>query len=126
MKPAVVDTSILIDHLRGEVSATDLMSRALEREQRLLAATVTRVEVLTGMRAPEKRATFALLDILSWVPLTEELATLAGGLARRYARSHRGVEVQDFVIAATAQHLDAELWTRNVKHFPMFRGLRAP
>jgi len=32
----------------------------------------------------------------------------------------------DLVIAATAQDLGLELATGNVKHFPMFKSLRAP
>ena len=38
------------------------------------------------------------------------------------ARSH-GVQLGDALIAATAAVHDAELWTRNRKHYPM-RGLR--
>jgi predicted nucleic acid-binding protein len=30
------------------------------------------------------------------------------------------------VIAATVESLGAELWTRNVKHYPMLRDLTAP
>jgi predicted nucleic acid-binding protein len=54
------------------------------------------------------------------------VAERAGMLANRYLRSHPGVDPVDYVIAATAQHLGAELWTRNLKHFPMFPGLSAP
>jgi predicted nucleic acid-binding protein len=50
----------------------------------------------------------------------------AGMLANRYLRSHPGVDPVDYVVAATAQHLGAELWTRNLKHFPMFPGLSTP
>lgn len=32
----------------------------------------------------------------------------------------------DLAIAATTIALEAELYTRNVKHFPMFEGLSAP
>jgi predicted nucleic acid-binding protein len=32
----------------------------------------------------------------------------------------------DFVIAATAQLLEADLATANVRHYPMFAGLGAP
>ena len=46
--------------------------------------------------------------------------------ARRYVQSHPGIGVVDYVIAATAMRLDADLWTRNTKHFPMFADLVAP
>jgi predicted nucleic acid-binding protein len=54
------------------------------------------------------------------------VAELAGMLANRYLRSHPGVDPVDYVIAAAAQCLGAQLWTRNVKRFPMFPELSAP
>jgi predicted nucleic acid-binding protein len=37
---------------------------------------------------------------------------------------HTGIDVVDYVIAATAEELGAELMTLNVRHFPMFAALR--
>jgi predicted nucleic acid-binding protein len=34
--------------------------------------------------------------------------------------------VADLIVAALTEQLDAELKTTNVKHFPMFKRLRAP
>jgi predicted nucleic acid-binding protein len=56
----------------------------------------------------------------------EIVARRAGELGRRWRGSHSGIGVADLAIAATAEELDAALATRNVKHFPMFDGLRAP
>ena len=58
--------------------------------------------------------------------MTEPIAEEAGLLARRYRRSHGAIDVVDYVVAASAQVHDAEVWTLNVKHFPMVEGLRAP
>ena len=43
--------------------------------------------------------------------------------AARYLRGHPGIEVVECVVAASARRLDAELWTTNVRHFPMLPGL---
>jgi len=67
-----------------------------------------------------------LLDGLEWVGVDDDLAERAGTLAQRFIRSHPGVDPVDYVIAASAQRLEAELWTKNLKHFPMFSGLRPP
>lgn len=48
---------------------------------------------------------------------------VASMLARRYLRSHPSVDPVDYVVAATAQSLDADLWPKNVKHFPMIEPL---
>jgi predicted nucleic acid-binding protein len=123
---AVVDTSILIDHLRGDERAHALLAGLVREREIVAASAMTRVEVLAGMRHDEKRATLRLLSLLEWIPVDEELADRAGELARRYLRSHPGVDSVDHVIAATVERLDADLYTRNVKHFPMFSKLRAP
>jgi predicted nucleic acid-binding protein len=122
----VVDTSVLIDNLRGVPDARDALINARASGHRVTASVVTRVEILAGMRAHEKRPTRQLLGGLSWVPLNDEIADLAGGYARTYRHSHQGLGVVDVVIAATVEHLGAALWTHNVRHYPMFADLVAP
>lgn len=78
------------------------------------------------MRSSEKGAVRAVFSAMDWLPVSEEVADRAGGLARRYRRSHGSIDVIDYLIAATAQHHEADLWTRNVRHFPMFDALKAP
>lgn len=121
----LVDTSILIDVLRGRAEAVACLRRARERGA-LHASEITRVEVLAGMRPGEAQATEALLGLLRWHALDSATAVDAGALGRRWLPSHRGIDAADLVIAATAQRLGAELLTRNVRHFPMLEGLAAP
>lgn len=122
----VVDTSVLIDHLRGNEDARSALRQVAQAGERLAASVLTRVEILAGMRNSEEVATVRLLGTLDWIQVDENLAERAGRLANRYLPSHPGVDPVDYVIAATATYLDARLWTRNLKHFPMFPGLRAP
>lgn len=121
----LVDTSVLIDVLRGEAAAAEVL-----REARLAgplhASEVTRLEVLAGMRAAEETRTRALLAVLHWRPLDAQVAELAGELGRRWLPGNRGIDSADLAIAATAMLVDAPLLTRNVRHFPMFAGLSAP
>ena len=122
----IVDTSVLIDHLRGNSDARRALADALNDDQRLACSVLTKVEVLAGMRPDEERATRRLLDALDWIPVDNGIAERAGALANTYLRTHPGVDPVDYVIAATTQQLDAALWTRNVKHFPMFPNLAPP
>ena len=122
----VVDTSVLIDHLRGDADARATLRHAAEVGERLTASVLTKVEVLAGMRASEERATRQLLASLQWIEVDDALAERAGALANQFLPSHPGVDPVDYVIAATVERLEAELWTRNLKHFPMFPGLKAP
>ena len=123
----VLDTSILIDHLRGRPKvAAEIIPRAIARGDELWSSYVVRAEVLAGMREAEEAATRDLLRLIAWVDVDESLSEAAGALGRRFLSSHPGIEVADLIVAALAQHLDAELKTTNVKHFPMFKGLKTP
>ena len=123
----VLDTSVLIDHLRGRPrAATEIIPRAIARGDELWSSYVVRAELLAGMRAVEEAPTRELLRLITWVDVDESLSEAAGALGRRYLSAHPGIEVADLIVAALVQHLDAELKTTNIKHFPMFKGLKAP
>jgi predicted nucleic acid-binding protein len=122
----VADTSVLVDNLRGRPEARMALNEALVAGEQITASVLTKTEILAGVRRGEERGTQALLGAIDWVPVDEAIAEAAGRLARRYRESHPGVEIVDFVVAATAQELAATLWTTNVKHFPMFRELAPP
>lgn len=122
---ALVDTSVLIDYLRGHGGAADVLRR--ERAvSPLHASEMTRVEVLAGMRPAEETATRELLSTLIWHSVDADIAEDAGALGRTWLPSHRSIDGADLVIAATALRVDAQLLTCNVKHFPMFADLEAP
>lgn len=120
----VCDTSVLIDFLRGDPRAIALLETHVIDGHELWGVVVTRSELLAGMRSAERAATHALLDSLQWVEIDHELADRAGEMARRHRRSHRGVELPDYLVAAGTELLGATLLTTNVRHFPMFVGLQ--
>ena len=122
----VVDTTIAIDHLRGEASAADLLKRLVEEDQILAASEVVRFELIAGVRADELQALEQFFLAVSWVAIDEDVARAAGSLAREHRRANRGIDDADYLIAATALLLDAELLTTNVRRFPMFPGLQPP
>lgn len=122
---ALVDTSVLIDYLRGHEAA----AAVLERERvaaPLHASEITRLEVLAGMRPTEEDATRTLLSTLRWHAVDTDIAEEAGALGRRWLPSHHTIDSADLAIAATVIRTGARLLTRNIRHFPMFPGLAAP
>lgn len=122
---ALVDTSVLIDFLRGDHRARVIMSR-LREQGPLQASEITRLEILAGMRPGEKVPTESVLAALEWHPVDREIAETAGELGRRWLPSHGGIDAADLAIAATAVVIGSTLVTLNVKHFPMFDGLERP
>lgn len=122
---ALVDTSVLIDYLRGDQGAAEV----LESERAaapLWASEITRLEVLAGMRPAEEQATRALLATLTWLPVDADVAETAGALGRQWLPSHQAIDSADLAIAGTAVRSGTRLLTRNVRHFPMFPDLRPP
>jgi predicted nucleic acid-binding protein len=81
---------------------------------------------MAGVRKGEVEALEQFFTAVSWVPVGEEVARTAGELARQHRRAHSGIDDVDYLIAATAVLLEAELLTTNVRHFPMLDGLQAP
>jgi predicted nucleic acid-binding protein len=118
------DSSILIAHLRGEAAATRLLLDTAGGDR--LASVLSRTEIEGGMRSPERADVARLFAVMHLVPVSDAVAARAGEHLRRYRRSHQGIDLVDFVIAASAEVHEAQLVTLNTKHFPMFKGLRRP
>lgn len=122
----VVDTTVAVDHLRGSEAATRLLTDLVTAGETLVASEITRFELLAGVGEDERDALEAFFSALAWAPIDEEISRVAGALAERLRRSHRGIDDADYLIAATALVLDADLLTTNVRHFPMIEGLQPP
>ncbi|MCZ6663385.1 MAG: type II toxin-antitoxin system VapC family toxin [Actinobacteria bacterium] len=116
------DTDVLIEHLRGNKHATALLLEASSAGQ-AACSVLTRFELLAGMRSDERSGIRQLLDSLTNLEASLEVANRAGEWARHYRRSHDGISSIDYLIAATAEVHGADLLTRNVKQFPMFEDL---
>jgi predicted nucleic acid-binding protein len=107
---AVIDTDILIDHLRGH-------RRFQTRGRPVAYSVVTRAELFAGTDEPDRVGD--LLDALEEIPVYRAIAELSGTI-----RKQRGIDVADALIAATAVTLDLPLMTRNRRHFEGIKNLR--
>jgi predicted nucleic acid-binding protein len=76
------------------------------------------------MRGAERADVARLFGVVTMVPVSDAIAQRAGAHLRAHRRSHQGIDLADYLIAATVDVHDAVLATLNVKHFPMFKGLR--
>jgi hypothetical protein len=121
----LVDSDVLIAHLRGVEQARAWLREA--RTEGPLAVSVLSITELTGgMRSGERREVWGLLASLRAEPVSELVARRGGELLRQFRRSHTGVGLTDFLIAATADVRGLSIATLNVRHFPMFADLRPP
>ena len=74
-------------------------------------------EIFAGMCQEEERATRALLDGLVIIPMTQDMAEVAGRFKRRTKTCR--LELADCLIAATVFVEGAALATGNMKDYPM-------
>ena len=114
----LLDSCVLIRHLRRHKPTTDLLG-ALVLEGQVGIAAISRTEIIEGMREHEREATMRLLDSLSSYSLNVAIADLAGEYIRRYRAQGITLDKPDAIIGATAVHYNLVLITYNRKHFPM-------
>ena len=122
----LLDTTVAVDHLRGDQAAVDLLRDLVESEETLAASEVVRFELVAGVRDDELPALEQFFAALSWVAVGEDVARTAGELARKHRHAHSGIDDADYFIAATALLLEADLLTTHVRRFPMLPGLAPP
>jgi len=118
----LVDTDVLIWHLRGYPQAT----RRLDELGALTLSAVSYLEVLQGMR--NKAELVAVKKMLAHraatlLPVSEAITQRAIELMEAITLSH-GLQMGDALIAATALDHGLPVLTANVKHFGAIQGLK--
>lgn len=116
MSKIVLDTDVLIDVLRGSEAIRTFLLEAT-RHAVPCCSVISVAELFAGMRPTEEAPTRALLDGLVILPVTRDIAEIAGGF-KRASRSRR-LELADCLIAATAFAEGAAVATGNAKDYPM-------
>lgn len=122
----LIDSDVLIEHLRGNTDARDWLVQARRTSGPLAMSVISVAEIAGGMRSPERREVMRLLGSMQRFEVTEQVAWRAGTLMREYRRSHSGIGLGDYLIAATALTEGLEIATLNVRHYPMFTALKRP
>jgi len=122
----LLDTTVAIDHLRGDQAAVDLLRGLVENDETIAASEIVRFELAAGVRDDELPTLEQFFSAVSWVAVGEDVARAAGELARKHRHAYSGIDDADYLIAATALLLEADLLTTNVRHFPMLPGLQPP
>ena len=121
----VVDTNIIIDHLRQKAPNDSIFSKILARTKPddLAISTITIQELFTGQSTKDKEIEKLILAILLPVNIlsyTYEVAKMAGEITRDL---NRPIELADVAIAATAILNECEFATLNKKHFEGIKDL---
>ena len=118
----LLDTTILIDHVRGRPSAIAMLHDLFSEPNDLLVCDAVVTEAFSSGSDEHLTAIDALVDALEYVSTHPEAAKWAGASRRRLRRTsprHLG----DAIIAGVAWFLDATVVTRNPRDFEV-QGVR--
>ncbi len=119
----LLDTDVFVDFLRGQ---PDAVAYVKAQADRISLSSIVVAELYAGAKDNDELSRLdELLSLFPVIPVTMDLARAAGLHKRDYGKSH-GVGLADAIIAATAETLDAELKTLNIKHYSMLKGLKPP
>lgn len=117
----LVDTDILIDFFRGNNKAVAFVDKY---SPRIILSPLVVAELYAGVKGDDELAVLEdFISLFNVVPLTSEIAKIGGLYRRDFGKSH-GVGIADAILAATTEAEKADLKTLNVKHYPMFKGLK--
>jgi predicted nucleic acid-binding protein len=121
MDDVLLDSDILIDHLRGYEPARQYLKGFETGEVQGYLSIITVAELTAGqMRQDDEEAKVQqLLALFTHIDLNFVLAWRGGEIRRRYQ-----TRLADALIAATAMSQDLPLATRNLQHFTLIEGLR--
>lgn len=120
----VVDSSIVIDYLRGGNKWIDFISSAeKEEETQLYLPTIVIFELYSGTStksAAKLREMIYFTSQFQRIDLSDTIAKIAGELFRD-TKQHLGAA--DYIIAASALSVNAQIVTLNQKHFEKIPGI---
>ncbi|MFH1890876.1 MAG: PIN domain-containing protein [Candidatus Kuenenbacteria bacterium] len=110
----LIDTNIIIDHLRDEKIATDFLIEIENGNKKGFISVITEYELLASKRIPKNEldSIEKLLSLLPSRSVTSRIVREASYFHRKY-----DTDIADALIAATAWAGKAILVTRNIKHF---------
>jgi predicted nucleic acid-binding protein len=115
----LLDTSVLVDALRGVRGRAEILERLVADGHLLACSAITVAELFAGMRPKERDATVTLLDSLEHYDITRPVAERAGLLRREWSARGRTLALPDLLIASVVMTHGLILVTDNAKDFPM-------
>lgn len=118
----LIDTSVLVDHLRGFEPAKNLIRRVREKEFHAFISSITEAELFAGKDVKQESRQLELMELISLfekIILENKIAQKSGELRRNY-----DIELPDAIIAATAFHSKCVVLTKNKKHFGKIKEIK--
>lgn len=124
MQKVVLDSDIIIDHLReATLTLEQILEQIFQKQILGYIPSVVITEIFSGQDTKnENRLNLIerILERLEFITPSKEISQKAGFLMRDY----KNLKLGDAIIAATVLSLNAKLATRNRKDFEDIEGLK--
>jgi predicted nucleic acid-binding protein len=115
----MLDTTFVIDQLRGDPAATALFERLAEAGDPLYICDVVVCETYAGVHPGDEARVDRLFRYIEYVQAGPIAAREAGQWRAEALRRGRTLSAPDALVAATADAVDAAVLTRSVSHFAL-------
>ena len=119
MAKYLLDTTGLINHMRGRQDVIDLVTQLALEGHQLGVCCINVAELYAGLDPQERSRGERLIASLDYYDTTRRVASLAGSYQYDFARRGTTLTAADTLIAATAVTESAVLVTANERDFPM-------
>ena len=119
MANVLLDTTVLIDLLRGRQGAIGRLRALRAQGERPYVCAVNVDEVVRGLRPAEEGSARLLLDGFRVVALSEREGWWAGECRRTFASQGKTLSQADCLVAAAVATIGGRLATGNPEDFPM-------
>jgi predicted nucleic acid-binding protein len=119
MAASLLDTTVLIDALRGRPAADRVRQLRAAGDDVPYVSAINVEEIVRGLRDGEEAQVARLVDGLRLAPIARAEAERAGRWRRQFAARGVTLSQADCLIAAAALGVGARLITGNPKDFPM-------
>jgi tRNA(fMet)-specific endonuclease VapC len=119
----LIDTSIIIDHLR-KANKNNSSFYHIVGKYTLFISTITVFELYAGAIDDQKKQDISnVLDYVTILPFTKATAQKSGEIYLSLRKQNQGIETKDLFIAATALSHDLPILTLNLRHFERVKEL---
>ena len=117
MDKVLLDSDVVINLLKKKEETLIKLQDLGECE--FYISPIVIAEVYTGARAKEKEQIAALFSYFKSLDINAEVGVITGNYTNEFRKAFQGISLEDYMIAATAKFYGVQLWTYNIKHYPM-------
>ncbi len=122
-RKALLDTSIIIDHLRKRDKQKSMLFSIADRFD-LFVSSITIFELFAGATDERKKNDIEnIISAVKIIPFSTDIAKEAGVLYISLKKENRMLEIRDIFIAATAATLNLPIVTINRDHFERIKKI---